>query len=170
MVEGYAGFGSDILADEFRTTAISSKTTEKLAHAWAQAFSEVTIASAAGIMTPSPIRGNTPIITAVPKAPLLLLCAATLLYALFALGLAIAAVRNVLARPGVREVQARLSIMGLTSQALEPLNYAISANSTEELFHKSEKSDDYSNRVAIYRTPIGGWCWGTLSTQQRRAI
>jgi hypothetical protein len=170
MIEGYAGFGGDILADQFRVTAVEAKTTEKLAHAWAQTFTEVAIASAAGIMAPSPIRENVPITTAVLKAPILALGAATIMYAVFALGLAFAAVRNVLVRPRVREVQARMSIMGITSQALQPLKYAISVKSTEELFHMSKENDDYSNRVTIHRTAVGGWSWETLSTQQRRGI
>jgi hypothetical protein len=170
MIEGYAGFGSDILATKFSSSAVVATTSEQLTHAWAESFSATTVASAAGIMRSIPIKHDTPAISAVLKAPFLILWAAILLYIVFALGLAFAAVRNVLARPGVREVQARMSIMGIASQALEPNKYAGAAKSTNDLFHTTKKSDDYSNRVTISRTPVGGWSWETMSTQQRRGV
>jgi hypothetical protein len=170
LVEGYAGFGSDILANDFSSSALVAKTAKQLAHAWAQSFSDITIASAAGILHPISIKQETHIITAVPKAPFLMLWAASLIYTVFALGLAFTAVRNVLARPGVRDVQARMSIMAITSQAVELDKYALSARSTNNLFRTAEKSDDYSNRVSIHRTLNGGWSWETQSTQQRRRL
>jgi hypothetical protein len=168
MVEGYAGFGNDVLVDEFTSSAIAAKSLDQLAHSWAHSFSNIAIASSVGVMIPVPLKEHTPTITAVLKAPLLMLWGSTLLYAVFALGLAAAAVRNVLVRPEVRDVQARMSIMGITSQALEPDKYAASARSTDDLFQTTNRKNDYSNRVTVYRTAPGGWSWETLHTQQRR--
>jgi hypothetical protein len=171
MIEGYAGFGNDILQTQFNTIAVESTTTKELAHRWAQSFASLAIASSVGIMSPAPVRENTPIITAVPKAPILILWAASLLYSVFALGLTFAAIRNVLARPGVRNVQARMGITGLVACALEPERQAMSVGNLEEMLGERGKSGsgfDHLGRVLVYETPIGGWSWLVEKQEQRQ--
>lgn len=161
MIEGYEGFGKSILADRFTTSAMASKSKTDLERGWAQAFANLTISSAAGIMSEISITQELNVVTMVPKAAILTLWAATVIYGVFALGLAVTATRNVYARPDVREVQARMGFMGLVAHILEVRHGRMPARSTDDLFRKVVQKDDYTNRVRVVKTSTGGWAWET---------
>jgi hypothetical protein len=161
MIEGFAGFGKDILADQFTISAMAAKTKADLEHSWAQAFANLAIASASGIMSGVPVKQGLATITVMPKAAILTLWAATLLYGVFALSLTVTAARNVCVQPGVRDVQARMSFMGLVAHVLEARRGRMSARSTDDLFRDVVQKDDYTNRVRVVKTSTGGWAWET---------
>jgi hypothetical protein len=170
MIEGFGGFGKDILTNQFTVSATASKSKTDLEHSWAQAFSGLTIASSAGVMSDIPIKQELTIITIVPKAAILTLWAATILYGVFALGLAVTAVRNVSDRPEVGDVQARMSFMGLVAHLLEARHGRVSARSTDDFFRKVVQKDDYTNRVRVVKTSTGGWVWETPPPARLRSF
>lgn len=157
MIEGYDGFDLEDLTVEFNARALQSATTEELAYNWAESFAKLAISSSAGIMEQVPVTQNFSTITAVPRASFILLGFTVFLYGLLGLGLMLAAIRVVIARPEVRDVQARMGTSGLVSFALEPWKSTQGVSSMKELL-----SDD--SRVGIYKTASGGYKWEAFKT------
>ncbi|KAF2434873.1 hypothetical protein EJ08DRAFT_693362 [Tothia fuscella] len=158
-LDGFEGFGAEILASQFTSSALSSASKSELEHHWAQALAKLTIASASGIMDSVPIKIQFHILTAMPKTPFWLLFSATFIYAVFTLGLTVTATRNVLAKAEVRDVQARMGFEGLVVLLLDPKFGRGAASSMGDLFRRSEAGQGYSDRVTIVKTGTGGWSW-----------
>ncbi|QDS70287.1 hypothetical protein FKW77_007931 [Venturia effusa] len=152
MIEGYNGFDVEDLATEFNARALQSHTTAQLAHNWAESFAKLAIASSAGIMDHIPVTQEFAHLIAIPRPFLFALGIWVFLYGLLGVALMLAAVRCVIARPEVREVQARMSISALVSAALEPWKSAQGVGKVEDML-----GDD--GRVGIYQTATGGYRW-----------
>lgn len=157
MIEGYDGFDINDLTTEFNARAIQSKTTQELAQNWAESFAKLAISSSVGIMEQVPITQTFSTITAVPRAPFILLGIAAFLYGAVGLGLMMAAIRTVVARPDVCDVQARMEISGLVSATLEHEKDVNDADSLEKL-----PGDNH--HVGIYKTASGGYKWEAFKT------
>ncbi|OCL13923.1 hypothetical protein AOQ84DRAFT_76925 [Glonium stellatum] len=120
MMEGYSGFGLDLLAEAMATTSNATTLLQQISDSFAIAFSQITMASATASTTPILIDGDLTsyLLTTVPKAAVWLLVIADGLYALLALGLTIGAL-ICCSNPAVRDVQAQLTIRSLTAKAFQ---------------------------------------------------
>ncbi|KAJ9666772.1 hypothetical protein H2201_003176 [Coniosporium apollinis] len=159
MVEGHAGFGNDLLEEAISAIAASTESVEHLGNAFALIFSQTAMASAAGIMDSVPIEGDlvSKLVTIMPKSAFCLLCFANIALAVLALVLGIVAAIFACTRAGVADVQARLSVLGLTARAFGALHQGRPVTSIEQLFNEDEASP--VKKIRIMRTNEGGWSW-----------
>ncbi|KAH0559688.1 hypothetical protein GP486_003799 [Trichoglossum hirsutum] len=153
-------FGANQLQNGMHLAAFGN-TSQDIATAFANTFSQVTVGFAAGVMSP---RQNTLeqdrhnlLVARVPKAPLYTLVVLNLLYAL--LGIVLAVIALFLPGRGLKDVQAKLTIAGLTAEGLERSRLGRPAGRVEELFE--EWDGNGSARVAVQQTQAGGWTFAT---------
>ncbi|OCK85440.1 hypothetical protein K432DRAFT_388667 [Lepidopterella palustris CBS 459.81] len=121
MIQGYNGFGLDILTDYLAAASGTATSLEQLADSLASIFSQTTMASASGITRPIPNDSDlsTQTLTTIPKLAVWLLVSANISYAFLALLLTIGALWCC-AKPSVRDFQAQLTVMGIAAKAFEP--------------------------------------------------
>jgi hypothetical protein len=112
-------------------------------------------------MTP---RGNTEeqirtslLVAKVPKAPLYVLVLLCLIYAVFGIAFTIMALS--VTHGGVKDVQAKLSIVGLVAEGFERVRLGRPVGRVEELFEEWDGRG--SRRVVVHRTQVGGWKFDT---------
>jgi hypothetical protein len=102
-------------------------------------------------------RRVTKVITKLPMAALWLLVLANLLFALFAVVLAVLAIRNT--SPEVREVHTRLTTTGLAAQLFDWKHSRRAARRDVEFFRENtglEEKEGVRKRVGIRQTEFGG--------------
>ncbi|KAF2404309.1 hypothetical protein EJ06DRAFT_526391 [Trichodelitschia bisporula] len=163
MVPNYPGFGRDILANMIHDESAKGGavlSVDGLADTWAPLFSKVALSSAVGIVKEAPTdTGPKPlhIVSAIPKAALLLLWALDFLYVLISLALGFAAARNCLSNAGTRDVQARMGTTGALARGFGG-NLGMPVARVEDLLPTGEK-------VGVARTPEGGWGYESVPPQ-----
>jgi len=114
MIPHYTGFQLDLMADLFTQSAIAAKSEPDIATSWAEGFAFLDAASSADILVPTTADDNSPALTAVPKAPVFLLCVADFLYGILGLVFFIVAIRS---SRDFQEMQYKMSVSSLVAQA-----------------------------------------------------
>jgi hypothetical protein len=139
--------------------ALFSNTSQELADKIALAYSRTALGIGAQVVMRSPALAvqerRTFLVSRVPAAPLFTLVIANLLFVVFGAiltGIAIGASKG-----DVREVQARLSIVGLVADRFEAQRGRDGVEELDDYFEEKEGSD--SVRVAIDRSDGGGFTY-----------
>jgi hypothetical protein len=160
-INPHAGhFGANQLENGMHLAAFSN-TSQDLATAFANIFSQVTVGFASGVTSPrknseEQARNNL-LVASVPKAPLYTLVILNLLYAL--LGVVLAVIALSLPGRGLKDVQAKLTTTGLAAEGFERSRLGRPAVRVEELFE--EWDGNGSARVAVQQTQAGSWAFAT---------
>ena len=143
--------------------AFSAKNAQDLADQIALAYSKVALGVGAQSVRRAPTiaaQERTALLVArVPKAPLFALVGANLLFVL--LGCILTGVALGTSGGETRDIQARLSIVGLVADRFEGGRAAGPAGDLDELFEEHEGNT--SSRVVMARTTAGGYGYRTLS-------
>ena len=131
--------------------------TEDMVNAYALAMSQRFLATLSGQLSnrPSPKaqRGNSILITQMPKATLWTLVTLSLLFALFGIGLT--GIALVVLSVDVQQIQMRLSIARLTVEVFEKRNSERLVKSETELFQENDE-EPVVRRIGVRRTDTGG--------------
>ena len=143
--------------------ASSAKNAQDLADQIALAYSKVALGVGAQSVRRAPAiaaqKRTALLVARVPKAPLFALVGANLLFAL--LGCILTGVALGTSGGETRDIQARLSIVGLVADRFEGGRAAGPAGDLDELFEEHEGNT--SSRVVMARTTAGGYGYRTLS-------
>lgn len=142
--------------------AAFSDSAQELADKIALAYSKVALAIGAQAVMPHPALAaqerTSSLVARVPLAPLFTLVTANLLFV--ALGFVLTGIALGTSGGEVRDVQARLSIVGLVADRFEALRARRRVGSVDELF---EENDGHgSMRVEIHREAQGGYFYNAL--------
>jgi hypothetical protein len=144
------------------TIASLSNTSSELVNVWANLYSQTTLALSAGVMSPrsnlmQQVRDQR-LVALVPKAPLFALVSLNMLYVL--IGVVLALIATCASPRMTRDVQARLSVQGLTAALLEGERGEKPVEAIESLF--SERRGQDVRKVRFARTGEGGWKYTLL--------
>ena len=143
--------------------------TSNLLGTYAERYDATFLASAASVIEAIPniveqIR-ITILVTRIVKAPLFALVSMLLFTALLGLVMTLQAILN--SPTSVRDVQARLSILGLTCARFEsPDSAAVRVNRIEDLFREYNRPGT-SNRLGMLKTEEGGWEYAIWKVAER---
>ncbi|KAJ8132775.1 hypothetical protein O1611_g854 [Lasiodiplodia mahajangana] len=162
--QSYTHVADAFLTQSFSTGAWLGNSSQDIADSFANEYSLAALSLGGSAMTPSlanEAQSRTEILVArVPLAPLYALVASNLLLFIMGLVLTIWAIGT--ARDDVREVQARLGVVGLVGSYFEGEAAQHPVRDIEDIF--GEKSGSGERKVGIFKTPLGGWILRTRSS------
>lgn len=144
-------------------TAFGEGNAVAVANTFSLVFSKTALALAAGVMTRTQNvdQGEVLIGARVEKAPLYTLLCFNLLYVVLAVAFAVLALLSGPSR--LQDIQARLSVVGLTAQCFEGERVELPVNKLSELF--AESDGDVVQRVGVVQTSEGGWKYKLLKEE-----
>ncbi|KAI0102963.1 hypothetical protein GGR51DRAFT_573780 [Nemania sp. FL0031] len=161
--QGYTHVADAFLTQSISTAAWVANSAQEIADSFANEYSLAALALGASAMSPSramEAQFRTQILVArVPLAPLYALVGSNLL--LLTLGLVLAVWAIATARGDVREIQARLGVVGLVASYFEGEAAGRPVKDIEDIF--GEKSGLGARKVGIFKSPFGGWILGARS-------
>lgn len=161
--QAYTQVANAILTQAFSTGAWIGNSAQDIADYFASQYSLSALSLGGSATTPSlatEAQLRTQMLVArVPLAPLGALVASNLLLVVLGLALTVWALGT--ARGDVREVQARLGVVGLVGSYFEGETAQRPVRHAEDIF--GEKSGLTERKVGIFKTPLGGWVLGAGS-------
>ncbi|KAK0127663.1 hypothetical protein ONS96_007184 [Cadophora gregata f. sp. sojae] len=155
----YTKVGDPSLIQGASTGALLSTSAQGIADYFALTYSQIALGVATAAFTPQPAiqaqRRENMLVAKVPIAPLACLLIANLSLAL--LGIILVVIAAIAAKGETREVQARLSVVGLVAAHFEGRRAERGVEKVEDLFEERGGINGSGPRVGVVRTEGGGW-------------
>lgn len=166
VVEGLEKLKTDI------SIGTSKDTAQELADLFARSYSHNALAASFGAFTNLPPleaqKRESMLVAKVPKVPLACLLIANLLLVALGVALTVFAIIALWSSAETGEVQAKLSVPGLTAERFEGEIAGDRVELVEELFE--ERRSGSGGKVGVIRTGRGGWVWALWRSQSGGAI